>query len=631
MSLRASSTQATHSEPNGERDERATPRSYSRRTLLRAALGTSAVALLAACGGAGTTPTTTSATTPTAGSTAPTPARTAATGGAGATTATTGGAATGGAASPATSPRAGSPAAGSSGAASPAAQAVDGKVASTVPGVPDAYTKRPAPFKSYDGKPGRGSKVSVYTIAYQAPPTPRDQNQYWQELEKRLGVTWDPIITPQPDYGAKSAALIASGSLPDLFYLNPGQNAAPQYKAMEQGAFLDLTPYVTGDAVKEFKNLATFPDYAWKNVSFKGKIYGVPKPLQRNGNIAFYRADWAKKIGKDVPNSPDALRDLLVAFAKNDPDANGQPDTWGLARYGGGWAGWDTTLVANNTFGVPFNWRKNPDGTMTNQIETDEYRQALDYLRRLWADGAYHPDSASFTFAQAQGAFLGSKIGMHSEGISNFFSPDVAGSAYFKLRTANPQAELTGLLPTTVGGAKAVTLNTPGSFGFTGIPSTVKDKERVKELLRLLDYLASPFGSEEWLFLNYGLEGVDHQVDANGVLTLTEKGTQERGDLVFVMAGLPALYYPKTPDVAVSAQKLGAEIIKIGLDDPTWPLYSATNVAKAAELGTFGFDQVTAIVTGRQPLSALDTAIKDWKSRGGDQIRQEFQQSLQGQ
>ena len=31
--------------------------------------------------------------------------------------------------------------------------------------------------------------------------------------------------------------------------------------------------------------------------------------------------------------------------------------------------------------------------------------------------------------------------------------------------------------------------------------------EKVKR--RILDYLAAPFGSEEWTFLNYGIEGVD--------------------------------------------------------------------------------------------------------------------------
>jgi putative aldouronate transport system substrate-binding protein len=149
-------------------------------------------------------------------------------------------------------------------------------------------------------------------------------------------------------------------------------------------------------------------------------------------------------------------------------------------------------------------------------------------------------------------------------------------------------------------------------------------------LLRILDYLAAPFGSEEYNFLTYGIEGVDYQV-TNGVPVMTDKGTSEKGDLVYVMAGLPVFYFPQTPDVAQTAQQLAYQIIKIGIDDPTWPLYSPTNVTKAPELNQFGFDQVTAIVTGRQPLTALDAAIKEWKSRGGDQIRQEFEQALKGQ
>jgi putative aldouronate transport system substrate-binding protein len=497
-------------------------------------------------------------------------------------------------------------------------------------GVPDGYTQAPPPFKSYDGVPGKGGKVSVFTIAYQPPPTPRDGNQFWQEMEKRLGVTWEPIITPQPDYGNKSAALLAGGNLPELFYLNPGQNATAQYKAMDQGAFTDLTPFVTGDAVKSYKNLATFPDYMWNNIKFKNKVIGVPKPLQRNGNIGFFRGDWAKKLGKDTPKSMPELHDFLVAFAKNDPAGHGQADTWGLGRYGSDFVGWDDARVAYNMFGTPFTWRKNADGTLTHQIETDEFRQATDFLRQLYADGAFHPDSAGMTFAQCQGAFLGGKIGIHSEGLGNFYSPTLAGTAYYKLRQAEPNAELVGLYSTGPGGAKGVTRNTQGSFGFTAIPATVgKDAERVKELLRILDYLASPFGSEEWSFLNYGIEGVDYQV-TNGVPVQNDRGISERGDLTYVMANLPVLYIPAAPDAVAPAQQMAYEIMKVGIDDPSWPLYSPTYVTKGPELTQFGFDTITPIVTGRQPLSALDDAIKEWKSRGGDMMRQEFEQSLKG-
>ena len=96
------------------------------------------------------------------------------------------------------------------------------------------------------------------------------------------------------------------------------------------------------------------------------------------------------------------------------------------------------------------------------------------------------------------------------------------------------------------------------------------------------------------------------------------------------MANMPVLFYPQDPGAVEPAQKLAHEIIKIGIDDPTWPLYSQTNVSKLAELRQFAFDRVTEVVTGRAPLTALDDMVKEWKSRGGDQTRQEFEQSLKG-
>jgi putative aldouronate transport system substrate-binding protein len=111
---------------------------------------------------------------------------------------------------------------------------------------------------------------------------------------------------------------------------------------------------------------------------------------------------------------------------------------------------------------------------------------------------------------------------------------------------------------------------------------------------------------------------------------MNERGIAERSDLVYLMANMPAIFVPQDPAAAEPAQKLAHEVIKIRIDDPSWPLYSPTNVSKLAELRQFAFDRVTEIVTGRAPMSALDDMVKEWKTRGGDQTRQELEQALKG-
>ncbi|MCA1667038.1 MAG: hypothetical protein LC793_06495, partial [Thermomicrobia bacterium] len=185
-------------------------RRYSRRAVMRSALGVAALsasgALLTACGG-GNAATNTPAPTVAAKATSA-PAGT----GAAATTAP--------AASVGSAP-VGTSAVGSA-AASPVA-AVDGKIPSSNPqaGIPDAFTKLPPPFTSVPNIPGKGSHVTVFNITYDPPVPGKSDNMFWQELEKRLGVTWDVTLAPRADYEAKFATVLASGDLPDFVYLTP--------------------------------------------------------------------------------------------------------------------------------------------------------------------------------------------------------------------------------------------------------------------------------------------------------------------------------------------------------------------------------------------------------------------------
>lgn len=223
--------QTSRSDGQGTPDPR---RHVSRRALLRGTLGLAGVALLAACGG-----------TPTA---SPAPAAQAST----MPSAATGGGTT----SPGSAARSSASPAGASAAATGGATPTAGFYPSPAAGVPDAYDVPPSPFRSFEGVPGRGGKVTALLTNTQAPPPPRDQNRYWQELEKRLGVTWEPTLVAGGSYDEKFATTVASGELPDYTAL---YNSPDQLRAISQGAFADLTPHLTGDALKAYPNLAKIP------------------------------------------------------------------------------------------------------------------------------------------------------------------------------------------------------------------------------------------------------------------------------------------------------------------------------------------------------------------------------------
>ncbi len=594
------------------------PPRLTRRTFLRAAgvavALPAALALLAACGATPDTPVAPT-TAPSGGSAAPIAAATGGTTGTAVPTRPV----VGGTPSAAVGTRAATAAAAAAG--TPTA---DGLLASPLPGVPDAYTKLPLPFKTVNAVPGKGGKVTAFLIAYLAPPAGREQNLYWQELEKRLGTTFEPILQPADGYPEKLAAVTAGGNLPDLTFIVPEQ-VPIQYSIIKQGAYTDLTPYLNAEARKAFPNVSRFPDYLWKNSAVGGKLYGVPRPQLPIGAPIHWRKDWAEKFGLANPKNADELADVLTKFTKNDPDGNGKNDTFGLhfiSQFAFG------VQFFQQMFRVPNLWRKNTDGTLTAFIETDEFKQTLTYMKRLYDAGVYHPNTATGNRTERKDFITSGKVGGVIDSIVNFTGPN--GFRAVARQLSSPQANVVPLIPPGFDGGKATVDLASGFFGFPAIPAKVgKDPERVKELLRVVDYFAAPFGSEERNFLDYGIEGVHFTVAADGTRVQNDRGKSELGDLATLSGGLTT-YYSTIPGDAQELQNATRDLVALGQQNPVLGLYSPTDSAKGGELNQLRIDRVDGIVTGRDPLTALDQYIKDWQSRGGDQIRKEYQDALKG-
>ncbi len=509
-----------------------------------------------------------------------------------------------------------------------AATAMTGLLPAAVPGANDAYIKYPVPFKTINMVPGKGGKLTIFKASQLPPPTPKEQNGFWQELDKRLGVTTEYTLATVSGYREKFAALAASGDFSDINLLWPVGIAPDQYKLIQQGAFTDLTPYLgTADARKEYPNLSKYPDFAWKNSLIRGKLFWVPRMnFLWGGNELMYRRDWGEKLGIPQPRNADEFFNLMVAITKGNPAGAGQ-QSWGLGGYNTDFnSGWSMGFIMG-MFRVPNNWRKNADGTLTKDIETDEFKQAITFAKKLFDAGVYHPDTGSWTQTQAQDAMISGKLGAKGDSLIQLLG---GAQERQKAKKLNPAADLRMLVPPGFDGGKGTTFNQPGVPYSNGIPAKVgKDTGRVKDILRIMDYFGALFGSEEYTFLTYGIRDRDHTINANGSPVLTDQGKAEVNELGNISFPPRVYYFPEDPpEDTIYVQSITNDALAEGIDDATLGLYSPTFVAKAAELNQLNIDRKASIITGRDPLTALDTWLKDWRSRGGDMMRTEYQQEL---
>jgi len=495
----------------------------------------------------------------------------------------------------------------------------DGYFPSPIEGVPDAYYQYPDPYRTVSEVPGKGGTVSA-ALLFDKRVTSRDDNQYWQELETRLGVTLDAQFWPGAAYAERMATTFAGGDFPDLiFALGLLYPQLPEFQV--QGAFVDLTQYLDGEARQAFPNLAAIPGYAWENSKLNGVLYGVPSPTSLQPNALWYRSDWLETLGLTVPTNAAEVLGMWEAMTKNDPDGNGQADSYGLSfeRLNA-----VEQRFIHGMFRVPaegYGWRLNPDGTFTNTIETEEFRASLDYMRQVWSAGVSHPDSLTQTSNEVREQLIASRAG---SGANAFI---LLGFIRGEAAKINPDARLMGLAPPGHDGGEAVTYNIGGVFGQYCIPTSIgADEVRIAELLAVTNYFAAPFGSEEYTFMKYGLEGVHHTVNEDRSRTLTLLGEQEVFGDALILGPLNVLFDPNREQIQY-AQAVMAEQVKIGIFSPTVNLYSPTAAARGGEISQQYTDRMIAISTGREPLSAIDDWIQDWKSRGGDEIRREYEEA----
>jgi putative aldouronate transport system substrate-binding protein len=479
------------------------------------------------------------------------------------------------------------------------------------------------PFTSWTkDPPGSGSNIDVFTVAYYPPPTPYDQNPTWQEVNRQLAANVRMNIVASSDYQVKIGTLMAGNDLPDLIHLYRGVAGAPNLPEFIQARCADLTPYLAGDAIKDYPNLAAIPTYAWKNSlsAIDGKLYQWPIHRYLPGLSYFFKNTdiYDQAIGATyVPHDAADLKRVLREL--NRPDEN----RWAIGNVArapfnfgvGGFA---------SMFGAPNVWGQSSDGKLIRDWESEPFKAAVGYMRDLWAEGLMWSNAP--VASRSRPDFAAGRFALSVEGFGNSWN-----DFWRQGLEQNPPQHFDILKPFTAHAGDKPRSYLSGGYISTNVMKKASP-DRIRELLRVVDWLAAPFGSQEDLLLTYGLPGLDHTIDEHGDPRLTPDGNNRAGYV-------PWRYTSQHPYVQYQADLPGYTrrtfeveqlLVGQGVEDVTLGYYSKTNYS--ADGGTANqtfLDGMNDIILGRRDLSEYDGLVQNWRAAAGDRIRAEYEQAME--
>ena len=460
------------------------------------------------------------------------------------------------------------------------------------------------PVTTSTGVPGKGGSYTAITPLWGAIPS-SSGNSYYDAVNKALGATVKVEPSDGTNYDKVLPTLFAGNKLPDWIQI-PSWNMPNLGFSDAVNKFADLGPYLSGDAVKAYPNLAAVPSSAWQCCIWNGKLYGLPV-YYGGATVAgamYYRKDIFDKegINADEIRTPDDL----AALGKQLTSAST-----------GRWAFDDIFDGLGQAYKFPVDpnrWVIDDTGKIVHRFETPGFLEALEWEQAMAKAGYIHPDALADKTQDGKQRFWSGKVVINSDGPGAWKGDDAKSG-----QAANPTYQRQAFKLLSTDGKPQEFMNP--SAGMYSFLNAKLSADQIKECLAIANYLAAPYGSAEWLTVNYGQAGTDYTMVA-GNPQLTEKGSKE------VQTTYQFLVTPLTPttviagytQVAKDYAAWEADMVKYAVK-PAFYGMNITEPAQYSKLNQPVVDTVKDVRFGRKPISAFQEALKTWQSQGGNALR----------
>ena len=222
-----------------------------------------------------------------------------------------------------------------------------------------------------------------------------------KQVEKLTNTKLDIEFVPSASYSEKLNIALASGKMPKVIYID--ENTPNVINAIRRGEFWDITDYL-----KDYKHLSKANQITLNNMSVDGRVWGLyrKRPLGRFGYV--YRKDWLENVGLKEPTTIDEFYEMLRAFTYNDPDRNGENDTYGMTVT-------QSDITFNNFAvwnGAPNGWGFDADGKLIPAHLTEEYFDTVKLFRKMIQEGLINSDFFVMYAADWNEPFIHGKSGV---------------------------------------------------------------------------------------------------------------------------------------------------------------------------------------------------------------------------
>lgn len=452
---------------------------------------------------------------------------------------------------------------------------------------------------------------------YQGNPAGEQAAAY---IKDRFAINVKPINLQWGDWEEKIRMFAASGDLPDVFP-SQGWTDRKQYKDwVDQGVIRDIPEAMAAKYPEIAKVLKT---YDYEKLP-DGKFYHLPRTdyatIDKNGfsQGLLYRKDYAKNVGFENIGSElswDDLTKLLYAFAKNDPDKNGKPDTYGITSAEG--VTFFQALYVMNGFE---SW-VSEDGKWIPGHISNAAKVTTKWLKQLYQDGVIDPEFAINKDDRLREKLVTGKVGCisYNSNLSNIRN-EVRIMYWDKVNPDKKIDEYVDLLPLVTGMDGKKQWRGKTYWSVSHFPKSLDDN-KLDRILELYNWL---YSSEGFTYMYYGEEGKDYKLENGQITSLRE--ADEAGNTIFYdqsklgpmvslagwhLEGVPGVVDPTTTEWDLAIDKK--------LQDSYWTHMKAipfTNYVVSPEFNKFNIDEyssgefVKIIMQGKDFESDWDKYVK---------------------